>query len=127
MINNYNFLKNTEELFLKSVKGKKIVLFGTSIQMIEAIRCFLRPHDLFDSICYAVDNDYRKWYSNWFGIEIREPDCLKTESEEIIVLITSQYPFRIEKQLLSYGIMDYFSFHLFLEEHIGKYQFMVTF
>lgn len=125
---NKKFLKNTEENFIRETENKKIIIFGTSVQMQDAIINFLRPRGLYSRIEYAVDNDFHKWYTNWGGIKIKEPITLKNEnSEDVVVLICSQYPFRIEQQLLAYGITNYYSYHLFIEEHIGRYQFMVTF
>jgi len=125
-MNNEFFKNNNQSEFLKEVKGKKLVLFGASEQMKESLKKFINPNGL--SVAYAVDNDYRLWYSTVFGIDIYEPERLKTEDpDNLVVLITSRYPFRIEKQIKTYGINTYYSWHLFLEEHIGRYQFMVFF
>ncbi len=125
-MSNEFFLNNYQSEFLKEVTGKKLVLFGASEQMKEALKKFIKPNDL--RVAYAVDNDYRRWYSTMFGIDIYEPERLKSEdSGNTIVLITSRYPFRIEKQIKTYGVKMYYSWHLFLEEHIGRYQFMVFF
>ena len=94
--------------------------------MEKAIDQIITPNGL--KVSYSVDNDFRKWYSKYCGIEIREPECLKDENvNDVVVLITSVYPYRIEKQLQRYGIHYYYSSLLFLEEHIGQQQFMVMF
>lgn len=124
---NTDFLCNTEEQFYSCVNdGRKLILFGAGAEMEKSMKHIIGPAQL--KADYIVDNDFRKWYSRYFGMQIKEPDCLREEDpEHIVVLITSVYPYRIEKQLKRLGIKYYFSSLLFLEEHIGKYQFMVTF
>lgn len=127
IFDNMNFMYNTEENFLSCVReGKKIVLFGAGAEMTKTMNRIIQANQL--NVAYVVDNDYRKWYSRCFGIEVKEPKCLLEESiENTVVLITSVYPYRIEKQLHSLGIRYYYSSLLFIEEQIGKQQFMVTF
>ena len=77
---------------------------------------------------YCVDNDFRKWYGYTYGLKVCEPARLKNEdAENIVVLITSVYPFRILEQLEALGISYYYSYLLFTELSLGKYDFYVHF
>lgn len=117
---------NTIQNFLNAVKNKKLILFGAGNEMVECIERVIETNNV--DISYIVDNDYRKWYSKVYGYEIREPAVLEEENkEQIVVLITSIYPLRIEKQLKRMGIFNSFSSLLFLERHINQQQFIILF
>ena len=123
-------MNNTKGNFLKlAQEGKRIILFGAGNEMVKAMEKIIYPNHL--TVDYMVDNDFRKWYTKYFDIEIKEPTCLDSEDmDNIIVLITSIYPYRIEKQLNRLGgggTKYYFSSLLFMEEHIGNEQFMLFF
>lgn len=124
--NNKSFQNNTLDNFLQCIQNKKLVLFGAGNEMAVCLDKIIDAYHL--NIEYIVDNDFRKWYTNYYGHEIREPKCLIRDNiDNIIVLITSMYPFRIEQQLIGMGIKYYFSSLLFLERHMGKQQFIVYF
>lgn len=115
---------NTLDNFLEQVKGKRVVLFGAGNEMLKCLETIIDCNNI--KVDYIVDNDYRKWYSFLWGYEIKEPAVLKKEnSDELVVLITSIYPFRIEEQLKQMNIKNYFSSLLFLEKHINQQQFIV--
>lgn len=123
---NMNFKNNNLENFLCCIKDKKLVLFGAGNEMRECLDKIIDKYKM--NVEYVVDNDFRKWYSNYLGYEIREPKCLIQDNlDGVVVLITSMYPFRIEQQLIRMGIKFYFSSLLFLERHMGKQQFIVYF
>ena len=124
---NKSFRNNTEHNFMQCVEsGKKLILFGAGAEMKKAMELLIEPYSL--KAAYVADNDFRKWYSRYCGIEIKEPACLeKEDAEEIVVLITSMYPYRIEKQLNRMGIKYYYSSLLFIEEHMGKQNFIFMF
>jgi FlaA1/EpsC-like NDP-sugar epimerase len=122
---NKDFLNNTFESFLYCVGTKKLVLFGAGDEMARTFSMFLDCNNLRPA--YIVDNDYRKWYSRIFGYKICEPAVLREESaEEVVVLITSLYPYRIKEQLEHLGVLHYYSSLLFIEGNIGKTQFLVN-
>lgn len=124
-LSNEKFINNTLDNFLQCIPNKKVVMFGAGREM---TICLDEIIDLYQiSVEYVVDNDFRKWYTNFCGYEIREPEYLQQEAKDVVVLITSIYPFRIENQLIRMGIKFYFSSLLFLERHIGKQQFVVYF
>jgi FlaA1/EpsC-like NDP-sugar epimerase len=123
---NKDFLNNTVDNFLRSAYCRKLVLFGAGNQMRRAYELFLDPNDL--SPDYIVDNDFRLWNSSIFGCRVCEPSVLRDENpDEIVILITSLYPFRIKPQVERMGIYNYFASSLFVEPMIGARQFMVTF
>ena len=122
---NKDFLNNTLENFLHCCRNRKLVLFGAGNEMHRAFSVFLECTDLRPA--YIVDNDFRKWYSRILGYEVYEPSILREESlDELVVLITSIYPYRIKDQIerMRTGI-TYYSSLLFVEPMLGKYQFMV--
>ena len=117
---------NTIDGFIEESKNKRIILFGAGNEMQKCLETIVEKNHL--EIDYVVDNDFRKWYSNIWGYEVKNPLALMKESkDEIVVLITSIYPFRIESQLKEMGIDNCFSSLLFIDEHINKEQFMVMF
>ena len=94
--------------------------------MINALELIINKHQIY--VDYVVDNDFRKWYSNIWGYEVKEPSALMEEdSDNLVVLITSIYPLRIEEQLKNMNIKNYYSSLLFLETYIGRQQFAVFF
>ncbi len=107
--NNKSFQNNSLENFLQCVQNKKLVLFGAGNELGV---CFDKVIDAYHlDIEYIVDNDFRKWYTDYFGYEIREPQCMvRDDCNDMVVLITSIYPFRIEQQLIGMGIKYYYSF-----------------
>lgn len=123
---NKDFLNNTIDNFLQCASGKKLVLFGAGAEMNRALPLFIEKNNLVPE--YLVDNDFRKWYSRIYGYKICEPEVLRTEDKKnLIVLITSIYPFRIKEQIEHLGVIHYYSSLLFIEHTMGKRQFMVTF
>jgi FlaA1/EpsC-like NDP-sugar epimerase len=126
MATNKDFLNNTFENFLHCAQTKKLVLFGAGAEMCRVFSAFLECNDL--KPAYIVDNDFRKWYSRVFGYKICEPSVLREESvDELVILITSLCPYRIKEQLEHLGILHYYSSLLFIENNIGKTQFIVNF
>jgi hypothetical protein len=123
---NTNFLNNTIDNFLQCAYGKKLILFGAGDEMYKALPLFVECNGL--KAEYAVDNDFRKWYSRFLGLKIYEPSVLKDEDpDKTVVLITSLYPHRIEEQIVKLGMKYYYSSYLFVEMNLGKRQFLVTF
>lgn len=123
---NKRFQNNTLENFLQCIPNKKLVLFGAGNEMTVCLDKIIDAYHL--NVEYLVDNDFRKWYTNYYGYEVREPQYLAREGiDAVVVLITSMFPFRIEQQLIRMGIKYYFSSLLFLERHMGKQQFIVYF
>jgi hypothetical protein len=123
---NTNFLNNTIDNFRQCAYGKKLILFGADGEMRRALPLFVECNDLVAE--YAVDNDFRKWYSRFFGLKICEPSVLEDENPDTtVVLITSLFPYRIEEQIIRLGMKNYYSSYLFVEPNLGKRQFMVTF
>lgn len=117
---------NTFENFLCELeKGKKLVVFGAGgSEMLNCLETMLEPNNI--KISYMVDNDYRKWNSKLWGYDVKEPRALEKENkDDLVVLVTSIYPLRIEKQLNDMGITNCYSSLLFIERHIGKQQFIV--
>ena len=125
-MSNKDFLNNTLESFLECAKSKKIILFGAGDEMHNAFSLFLDCNQL--KPAYVVDNDFRKWYSRVLGYMIREPDVLRDEIPDgSVVLITSIYPYRIKEQIERLGIVHYYSSLLFVEQRLGRQQFMIGF
>lgn len=123
-MNNVHFINNTIENFMQSLNDTgKLIVFGCGNQFKEALHDFIIPKDL--SVEYAVDNDFRKWYSKMWDVIIFPPDKLCKNATDNTVLITSLYPFRIEDQLVDMGVENYFSYNLFVEDKMGKHQFIV--
>jgi len=123
---NKDFLDNTIDSFLQCVKSKKLVLFGAGAEMNRALPLFIEKNGLIPK--YLLDNDFRKWYSHLYGYKIYEPEILRDEDKNnLVVLITSIYPFRIKEQIERLGVIHYYSSLLFVEPMMGKHQFMVTF
>lgn len=117
---------NTVENFLNVVKNKRLILFGAGNECLNCLETIIEANKI--DIDYIVDNDYRKWYSKIWGYEIKEPTVLcEEEKENIVVLITSMYPLRIERQLKKIGICHIYASLLFLDRHINQQQFMVFF
>lgn len=117
---------NTIDNFIKTAKDKKVVLFGAGNQLLNVLETITDVNNITPD--YIVDNDFRKWYSNIWGYEIKEPLVLLDEDmDNLVVLITSMYPLRIEEQLKKMGVKHYYSSLLFLEKHIGQQQFIVLF
>lgn len=123
---NENFLNNTLDGFIKCAENRKLVLFGSGAEMYRAFNEFLDCNRL--KPAYIVDNDFRMWYSSVFGYNVYEPSILSDEQpDEIVVLITSLYPYQIKKQIEQKGVINYYSSLLFVESMIGKRQFIVRF
>lgn len=123
---NKDFLNNTLENFLHSTQNRKLVLFGAGDEMHRAFTVLLEPNKLCPA--YIVDNDFRKWYSTILGYKVYEPIVLLEEAqEELVLLITSIYPFRIKDQIERLGVKHYFASYLFIEHVMGKRQFWVVF
>jgi FlaA1/EpsC-like NDP-sugar epimerase len=123
---NKDFLNNTIDSFLQCLPGRKLVLFGAGNEMQRTFSELLECNNVRPS--YIVDNDFHKWYTRVFGYNICEPAVLREESaDELVVLITSLYPYRIMEQLRHLGVLHYYSSLLFIEGNIGKHQFLINF
>lgn len=99
-----DIVKRTWEEFDGSIKNKKLILFGAGSAI----------NDIFDKyvaeVSYIIDNDEKKWGSNYKGIAIYSPEKLREEiSDEVIVLITSAFVKSISEQLKDMGIKNIFS------------------
>lgn len=120
------FMNNTIDCFLECCWQKKLILFGAGDEMARALPLFVERYGLIPAYC--VDNDFRKWYGDIFGIKVFEPQLLRTEdANNTVVLITSVYPYRIAQQIQTMGIKNYFSSVLFLEDKIEKVFFNLKF
>lgn len=123
---NKDFLNNTLDSFLQNVDGRRLILFGCGDEMKRSINLFLDVNNLKPE--YIVDNDFRMWYSKIYGYTVFEPKQLVEEMPDaVVVLITSLYPFRIKEQIERLGVKNYYSSIFFVEEKIGRRQFLVKF
>jgi FlaA1/EpsC-like NDP-sugar epimerase len=123
---NKDFLNNTVDGFLECLGNKKLILFGAGEEMRNALSQF-RETPAFRP-AYAVDNDFRMWYSRYLGYEVHAPEVLNGEDKAAsVILITSLYAYRIKEQLERMGMVHYYSSHLFIESKIDTLNFLVRF
>ncbi len=125
-MSNRDFLHNTIDGFLECLKNRKLVLFGAGEEMRGALLQFRETPEFCPA--YVVDNDFRRWYSRYLGYEILAPEALNGENkDDSLVLITSQYPYRIKEQIERMGMIHYYSSYLFIEPRINNLNFLVRF
>jgi hypothetical protein len=94
--------------------GKKLIVFGTNNEYHKCKKDWLDKN----RVSFFIDNDKKKWDTVLDGLLIKNPDSLKNEDpNDIVVLIAHQYIFEAENQLLSLGINNYYSSLLFLERY----------
>ena len=126
MWRNKDFVDNTIKSFLDYSKNRKLILFGAGEDAIYAFDDIIMPNNM--KPAYFVDNDFRKWYSRLYSINIYEPSYLLNEqSDSSIILITSRFPYNIAGQLDEMGVQNYYSNLLFLERHLGKQSITLIF
>lgn len=107
---------DTWETFDKAVEGKKLILFGAS----SGCQHFFEKKGDDYQVAYIIDNDSRKWGQKNSNLEIKNPEVIKAENpQDIIVLIVSVHICEITEQLESFGITNYYSWR-FLNTRIYK-------
>jgi hypothetical protein len=115
-------VNNTILNFVETAKDKKLIIMGNGIEIDRAIEQFIIPNGLKAEyiISGIPTSDTVK------GIPVYSITKLYDEAGSgICVLITGQYPFIISEILKQIGIENYFSSELFIENKIGKRQFMI--
>ena len=84
-------------------KDQKVVLFGTGLYF----DLFVQNYSAYHNIAYAVDNDESKWNKKKSGINVKNPEVLKQEnSDDVLVVICAKNYSEIKNQIKSYGDFD---------------------
>ncbi len=111
---NKSFLHNEQHIFYDLITDRKWIAFGAGGEFARAIGY----HGKIKMPEYVVDNNKLLWGKEIHGIPLRNPETLKYEDpESVVVLITTNYFFYIEPQLISSGIKYYFASLLFLDRY----------
>jgi MoaA/NifB/PqqE/SkfB family radical SAM enzyme len=95
--------------FIESSKGRNVVIYdvGRAKDIIDLIRDKV-------NIAYIVNDDFWKWNTKISDFDVKSPHTLK--GSDYVVLITQPYyAFSVEKNLIKYGITDYFCYGFFSE------------
>lgn len=98
----------TKEEFEKSIKSKKLILFGAS----SCAKKFLSEYEVLCKPELIIDNDEKKW-NRLFEEKyiVKGIDALKQYNRsEIVILITSTYAMEIGEQLMNHGYNNYYSY-----------------
>lgn len=103
------FLESYKE-YVENIQSKKVVIFCAGNRCLEILRdYFLYP---FEDIAFICDNDSSKWGGKIFNIEIINPDRLRKEADNYVVLIAVYNNFvlkRIMQQLAEMNVKHYYS------------------
>jgi glycosyltransferase involved in cell wall biosynthesis len=87
--------------FLKELKNKKLIVFGTGSVSEKLL------HYMPTEITYFLDNNQKKWDSQFNNRSIFSPDCLLKENKDsITIIIASQFYQEISKQLIDMGFQE---------------------
>lgn len=89
-------------------KHKKIVLFGAG----NMCRNFMKNYGEKYPPLFTCDNNKALWGSQFCGLEVKSPECLKDLSKDCTIFICNVYYREIEKQLRDMGIeneIEYFN------------------
>lgn len=106
------------------VKNKKIVIFGTG-NFSEVISSTL-PYN----VDYYLDNNSKQWGKEFFGKPIKNPEVLKDENKDnILVLVASDFFYAISMQLESdYSLKEnlHFAWTKDLYDELEDYYFLTV-
>lgn len=104
-----SYLENYKE-YVENIQSRKVVIFCAGNRCLEILReYFLYP---FNDIAFICDNDSRKWGNKIFNIEICNPNRLKNEPDDYVVLVAVYNDFilkRIMQQLAEMKVRNYYS------------------
>lgn len=103
------------EIILK--KYKKIVLFGAGNMCRNYMKCYGEAYPPL----FTCDNNPAVWGTNFCGLEVKSPECLKALSEDTVIFICNIYYREIEQQLLEMGIKNRIEF--FNDEYMPSFYF----
>lgn len=114
---NKSFLKNEQSSFHDLIARKEWIAFGAGAELTKSIEY----HGKIKMPKYIVDNNKSLWGKEIHGIPVRNPEMLECENPETyVVLITTQFFFSIEAQLINLGVKYYFASLLFLERYFDR-------
>lgn len=109
--------------YVEKAQNKKLVLFCAGNRCIEIMNDYFKfPYSEISFIC---DNDSRKWGSKIYTVDICNPEKLKENPDEYIVIICVYNDYilkRVEEQLKEYGVKDVYTSAIFrLSNQIERY------
>ena len=88
---------------LQEINNKELVLFGSG-KMFEA---YMSEFGKVFRPSYVIDNNSELWGTEKQGIEIKRPDCIIKDKDEIVVMICNLYYEEIMEQLENMEIDNY--------------------
>ena len=104
----YNSFKNFE----CCIKDKNLVLFGTGVNGKKA----LDDISSITKVLYFIDNDPWRRHTKFCGFDVFTPEfLLKEDKKKLVVLITHNFIFDAEEQLLRLGVEYYFAYAMFFD------------
>ena len=98
-------------------KYKKIVLFGAGNMCRNYMKCYGEKYPPL----FTCDNNPATWGTNFCGLEVKSPECLKDLSEDCAVFICNVYYREIQQQLRDMGIRNPIEF--FNDEYMPSFYF----
>lgn len=103
------------ELLLK--KYKSIVLFGAGNMCRNYMKCYGKK---FPPL-FTCDNNYDLWGTEFSGLEVKSPECLKDLQKDCAIFICNIYYREIEQQLRNMGVKNPIEF--FNDEYMPSFYF----
>jgi len=98
-------------------KHKKIVLFGAGNMCRNYMKCYGETYPPL----FTCDNNPATWGTNFCGLEVKSPECLRELPEDCAIFICNIYYREIEMQLREMGIKNPIEF--FNDEYMPTYYF----
>lgn len=84
----------------KIVNNEQIVIFGAGI----ISKYYVEKYNI--DVKYFVDNDCKKWNTEYMGKRVKNPQYILEDKENIIIFICSQYILEISEQLSKMGFKE---------------------
>lgn len=111
--------KEEWEKCLEKIKDKKIIIFGAGNNGETLLE--LLPY----KVSYFIDNDKFKWNKQLNNIKIKNPEDIKRDTEEIVVLVCGYLYEDMIKQLKEFGISEknIYNVYLMIEDLLNKKTF----
>ena len=97
-------------------KYESIVLFGAGNMCRNYLKCYGERYPPL----FTCDNNPRMWGTDFFGLEVRTPEALKSIPEGCGVFICNIYYREIERQLRDMGIKN---IEFFNDEYMPSFYF----
>lgn len=105
------------------IKKNNIVIFGAGV----IAKYYVELYNI--NIKYYADNNPKKWGEKYLGKDIRNPNLLIEDKENIIVFVCSEYEDEISKQLEKLGYSKNVNYYIprdleekFIKDNAGIYE-----